>query len=188
MTLIQTRQLETMSYLLLISFTVSTEQMTEPEIICPTKAFIYSTLIWARLIPSLFRFRFIPNFLIPSLASSSSASNFAVVNRHLSSLQSLSCSSLVSLSHPTHQTSCHKLWIYHTTCPCQVNQFIILYTDIIPHTNQTGRLSKSWIFKDASLSKLNNTVKNNSIFNTKRAAVIYKMVGYILNFLPPTCS
>ena len=70
----------------------------------------------------------------------------------------------------------------HMSMPGQ--SIIILYTDIIPYTNQTGCLSEIQVFKDASLSKLNNTIKNNSIFITKRA-VLDKMVGYILNFLSP---
>ena len=68
---------------------------------------------------------------------------------------------------PTHSTTCHhKYWIYQTIWQVKSIKFIIkLYLD----DNNLWAKQKAESLRTGSPSKLDNTVNNNSIFNTKYA-------------------
>ena len=82
-----------------------------------------------------------------------------------------------------HSTTRHNYWIYQTICQAKPSKFIIKL-----YTNQNILLVKHGTYKNVerlratSLSKSDNTVHNNPIFNTKW--IIYKMVG-ALSFPQP---
>ena len=112
-------------------------------------------------------------FPIPgaSLPPSPSLSNFTLANWKPSSTQYLSCSSSVSLFCPTpFDHALTRYWIYQTMCQAKPIKCIIkLYTDHnilwVKHTSH----EKAESLRETSLSKLDNTVNSNSIFNTKYA-------------------
>ena len=70
---------------------------------------------------------------------------------------------------PQASTRHHKYWIYQTICQAKPIKFIIKLVQIIIIYGTTLYPSKSWVCKSCSLSKLDSTVNNNSIFNTKYA-------------------
>ena len=79
----------------------------------------------------------------------------------------------------THETTCrHNYWIYQTISQAKPIKFVVkLYLD---HHNlgvkhPTDQNAES--FRDGFLSKLANTVNNKSIFSTKYANILNKMVG-----------
>ena len=72
---------------------------------------------------------------------------------------------------PYSTTRNHKYWIYQTIWQSQPIKFIIkLYTLWLKHANHQEAES----LRDPSLSKLDSTVNNNSIFNTKYAEFLTK--------------
>ena len=70
---------------------------------------------------------------------------------------------------PQASTRRHKYWIYQTICQAKPIKFIIkLCTDHYNLWDNTLPI-KNCVCKSCSLSKLDSTVNNNSIFNTKYA-------------------
>ena len=70
---------------------------------------------------------------------------------------------------PQASTRHHKYWIYQTICQAKPIKFIIkLCTDHYNLWDNTLPI-KNCVCKSCSLSKLDSTVNNNSIFNTKYA-------------------
>ena len=102
---------------------------------------------------------------------SPSLPNFTLDNWNPSSTQSSSCSSLVSLFFRTHSTRRHhKYWLYQSICQVKPIKFIIkLYIDRNTLWVNHASYQKAEPLRDASLSKLDNTVNINSIFNAEYA-------------------
>ena len=104
-----------------------------------------------------------------SLPYSRSLSNFTLANWNPSSTQSSSRTSSVSLfsSTPFNHTY-HKDWIHQTKWQTKPIKFIIkLYTNHNTLWVKHATHQKAVSVRAASLSKLGNTVNNNSICNTK---------------------
>ena len=67
----------------------------------------------------------------------------------------------------THSTTCHhKYWLYQTIWQVKPIKFII---KLYPDDNKLWAKQKAESLRTVSPSKLDNTVNNNSIFNTKYA-------------------
>ena len=88
---------------------------------------------------------------------------------------------------PQASTRRHKYWIYQTICQAKPIKFIIkLCTDHYNLWDNTLPI-KNCVCKSCSLSKLDSTVNNNSIFNTKYADFTAKL-QVLLHFQNPICS
>ena len=87
-------------------------------------------------------------------------------DRNPSTTRFSSCSSFISLFFLPHSaTRHHKHWIYQTIYQAKSIKFInkALYRSKY-YMGQTCCPSKSWVIKNRSLSKLDNTFNNNSTF------------------------
>ena len=87
-----------------------------------------------------------------------------------------------------HSTTRHNFWIYQTICQAMLIKFIIkLYTNHNTLLVKHATYQKGESLTGASLSKLDNTVNSNFIFNTKYLGFSTKWY-VIFHFHNPTCA
>ena len=100
---------------------------------------------------------------------------FTLVKWNPSSTQSSSSSSSVSLFCFTQWNHTHKYWMYQTICQAKPLKFLIkLYTDHKNSWVKHATHQKAEFLRVVSLSKLDNMVNCNLIFNTKYAQISTK--------------
>ena len=130
-----------------------------------------------------------------NMASYHSASSNNSFKRHLNAksfnmfltLQQLCEAQFPYFVLPHWTTRHHKYWINQTICQAKPTKFIIklctgLNTLWVKHSTH----QKDELLRAGSLSKLDGTVNNNSIFNTKYAEFLKWQL--ILNFHNHTCA
>ena len=140
----------------------------------------YETFSWIKLIPVLVHLKYwyynTPSIELPCLPLYlCQLSPWPTETSLQHNPQSSSCSSSVSIFCFTQLDHTHKYWMYQIICQAKaLKVFIKLYTDHknswVKHTTH----QKAESFRVVSISKLNNIVNSNLIFNTNCAEMSTK--------------